>query len=68
MSEDEKKLYDIQMKQLWEVADLLETIDVARLAGQAMKLGDHKDVMLLMALNGARVHLPPPEYKKAPEA
>ena len=60
MSDLTQKHYDIQMKSLRDAAGLLRTIDIPKLIAHATQVRDSDAVMLLMALNHARVHLPDP--------
>jgi hypothetical protein len=58
MSDLSQEHYDIQMKSVRNAAGLLQTIDLVALIGFAQKTRNTDDMMLLMALNHARVHLP----------
>jgi hypothetical protein len=58
MSDLTQQHYDIQMKSVRDAAGLLQTIDLPALIAHAQKTRNTDDMMLLMALNHARVHLP----------
>jgi hypothetical protein len=67
MNELSQEHYDIQMKSLKDAAGLLQTIDLPAMLAHCQKIRNADDMMLLMALNHARVHLPN-DHEKAPEA
>lgn len=62
--------YDLQMRTVRDAAGLLRTVDLPVLISHAMQTRASDDLMTLMALNNARLHLPDPAPlpKKTPDS